>query len=136
MSEAAATHRHSPFPALTWAEGTKTLAVLHGTSNPAEGQGMTPCTKRFQAGAFPAAARIPPGPCLPWGGLNFGMQLLQKEEQQPEVRRDTSLLFHRSALGKSLPHGLAMLLPHAAGCMLLAGSCPAYRPYPPGCVPR
>lgn len=60
------------------------------------------------------------------GGLSFGVWLLQKEEQQPEGWQDTSLFFHRHALGKCRPRGFATLPACAAGHTLPAGSCPAH----------
>jgi len=53
----------SPFPALTWVEGTKTLAV------PVEGPGMAPCTSTFKLEHLLLLPASHPDPACPGQGL-------------------------------------------------------------------
>lgn len=78
---------HSLFPALTWAEGTETPAVPHGTGYLSEGPGMAPCTSTSDLEHLPLLPASHLGPACPGEGLVLVCGCSRKRNGSPRVGR-------------------------------------------------
>lgn len=78
---------HSPFPALTWAEGTETLAVPCGTGDLAEGSGMAPCSSTSKLEHLLLLPTSHLDPACPGEGLVLMHSCSRKRNGSPMVVR-------------------------------------------------